>query len=237
MARNGGLRWLRRLSKVAFLGCSVACLHAPRVTAADYSCCADLDARIAELEATAARSGTSKVPIGIGGTLNYAILSWDDGLSGDAYVVDNQNYATSLEIAGFQDIADSDWYAGFVLEISPLVALSSDVSQVDGMGSRGVDVGESYLWISNDSFGQLAWGRIGGSSDVDNATEMDLSETRVAGYSGVEDVGGGFHVVRTKAKGRDALTPVAWGDLIDHLAGVDGLIARYDTPNVRGLGG
>ena len=61
--------------------------------------------------------------------------------------------------------------------------------------------------------------------------------TRVAGYSGVEDVGGSFYLVRAKAKSRDALTPVAWGDLIDHLSGVDGMIARYDTPNMRGLGG
>ena len=72
---------------------------------------------------------------------------------------------------------------------------------------------------------------------LDNATEMDLSETRVAGYSGVEDVGGSFYLVRAKAKSRDALTTVAWGDLIDHLSGVDGTIARYDTPSMRGLGG
>ena len=135
---------LRRLSEAAVLGCAFACLHAPQVAAEDltYDCCADLDGRIAELEATAARSGTRTIQVGVGGTLNYAILSWDDGLSGDAYVVDNQNYATSLEIAGFHDIADSDSVHGLRARMSPLVALSSDVNQVDGTGYGGVDVGE-----------------------------------------------------------------------------------------------
>jgi hypothetical protein len=54
-------------------------------------CCADLDARIAEFEATTARKGNRAVSVEISGSVNNAILSWDDGVEHKAYVVTNDN--------------------------------------------------------------------------------------------------------------------------------------------------
>ena len=42
-------------------------------------CCADLEERIAELEATTVRSGNRAVTLNISGQINQAILMWDDG--------------------------------------------------------------------------------------------------------------------------------------------------------------
>jgi hypothetical protein len=120
-----------------------------------------------------------------------------------------------------------------------LTAQSSEVNQIDDNAREAgtLEINESHIWVRNKNLGQLAWGEVGGSSDVDDATEMDLSETRVVAFSGVEDVGGNFFLRSSRTKGAEGLTPVVWADLIDHLPGIDGSIVRYDTPITRGLGG
>ena len=59
------------------------------VRAADLggNCCADLEERIAELEATTVRKGNRKVSLEISGQVNEAVLWWDDGAESNAYVV------------------------------------------------------------------------------------------------------------------------------------------------------
>ena len=94
------------------------------------------------------------------------IPSWDDGLSGDADVLADtiKNYASSLEDQeASTTLLNSDLiHDGFVVvKMSPLVALSNDVNQVDSYGRyrRRVDVGGTPISRSaNDSFGQaLLW--------------------------------------------------------------------------------
>ncbi|MCK5496440.1 MAG: hypothetical protein KAI80_08525, partial [Hyphomicrobiaceae bacterium] len=59
--------------------------------AADFggNCCADLEERIAELEATTARKGNRKVSLSVYGKVNQAVMFWDDGVEDNAYVVTN----------------------------------------------------------------------------------------------------------------------------------------------------
>src|SRR5215471_20213839 len=42
-------------------------------------CCADLEERVAELEATSARKGNRKVSLTITGQVMTALMGWDDG--------------------------------------------------------------------------------------------------------------------------------------------------------------
>ena len=42
-------------------------------------CCADLEERVAELEATTARKGNRKVSLTVSGWVNEAVFAWDDG--------------------------------------------------------------------------------------------------------------------------------------------------------------
>src|SRR6476660_3211080 len=55
------------------------------------ACCADLENRVAELEATTVRKGNKKVSVTLYGQVNRAALFWDDGAEQNTYVVDN-NY-------------------------------------------------------------------------------------------------------------------------------------------------
>lgn len=52
-------------------------------------CCAELEERVAELEATTARKGNRKVSLTISGSVNEAVLFWDDGSESNAYVGTN----------------------------------------------------------------------------------------------------------------------------------------------------
>lgn len=236
---SGGFQ---RLGMALFLGCAIIVLTVAPATAGGIAddCCADLEERIADLEATTVRRGNSKLEMSIGGTVSHAALSWDDGQNTDTYIVGNDNDGTSFEIVGeVESINNSNWSAGYLIEVGMLTAQSSEVNQIDDNAREAgtLEINESHIWVRNKNLGQLSWGEVGGSSDVDDATEMDLSETRVVAFSGVEDVGGNFFLRRSRTKGAEGLTPVVWADLIDHLPGIDGSIVRYDTPIRRGIGG
>jgi hypothetical protein len=56
------------------------------------SCCADLEERIAELEALVATKGNRKMSLSISGQVHRIVLWWNDGRSsGTYYGLDNTN--------------------------------------------------------------------------------------------------------------------------------------------------
>ena len=50
------------------------------------NCCADLEERIAELEATTARKSNRKVSLTISGWVAEQVTFWDDGVESNTYV-------------------------------------------------------------------------------------------------------------------------------------------------------
>jgi hypothetical protein len=70
------------------MGCTLAMTPAALAGEAG-DCCADLEARITELEATTARKGNRKVSVTISGWVNEAIFAWDDGVERNAYIGTN----------------------------------------------------------------------------------------------------------------------------------------------------
>ena len=63
-------------------------------------CCADLEERIAELEATTARKGNRKVKLTVYGQVNEALMFWDDGFESNAYIVTNDASRTRFGFKG-----------------------------------------------------------------------------------------------------------------------------------------
>ncbi len=101
----GGFRGTAsRLALAALLGAvgTVVCVQKP-ARAADLGgdCCADLEERVAELEATTARKGNKKVSVTVYGKMNRAMLFWDDGAEQNAYSVDNSYEFEPLRAEGF----------------------------------------------------------------------------------------------------------------------------------------
>ena len=115
--------WLTR--QINALGAAIAialAFSANPVAAADLgdSCCADLEERIAELEATTARKGNRKVSLAITGYVTKQIMFWDDGVERNAYIADvGPTQATNFRFTGEATIAPG-WKAGYMMRIQDL---------------------------------------------------------------------------------------------------------------------
>ncbi len=187
------------------------------------SCCTDLEERIAELEATTARKGNRKVSLTIAGQVNKAFLGWDDGFERNVYVVGNKNDQTNLNFTGEAEIA-SGWRAGYDITIRFIDNLSDLVSQDNVDGGNDLFIWQNHWWIESKQYGKFSLGRASRASDT--VPETDLSETGVAAYAGVQDIGGGFNLRLSNG----ALAPLVWGDVYNHFNGDTTDLVRYDSP-------
>jgi hypothetical protein len=91
-------------------------------------CCADLEDRVADLEAAAVQKGKKNVSVTVYGKVNRAVLFWDDGHEKGTYVVDNYYAASRFGFKGSAKIS-GDCSAGYQLEIESRKAASDRVSQ------------------------------------------------------------------------------------------------------------
>lgn len=221
---------MSRLSQYALAAGVAAFVGATPANSADLGgdCCADLEERVAELEATAARKGNRKVSVTLSGHVSRGVLIWDDGHESNAYVVGNKNDQTVFGFSGDAQIS-SDLTAGYAITIRLNDTLSDEVSQDDDNSELAFTIWESFWFLESKKLGTVSIGKA--SRVTDTAPENDLSETGIAGYAGVQDMGGGF-ALRTKSGG---LPGVTWGDLYNHLNGDTANVVRYDTPEIAGF--
>ncbi len=125
---TGGWVGTRKAALIAASG--LLSLGAAPAFAADLggNCCADLEERIAELEATTARKGNRKVSLTVSGWVNQAVFFWDDGVESNAYVGTNALEQDRFRFDGEAKITDG-WSAGYILEIGLWGANSKQFSQ------------------------------------------------------------------------------------------------------------
>ena len=177
----GGLFKSSRFAIFAATSMMVGGLAVSPASAADFGgdCCADLEERVAVLEATTARKGNKKVSLTVSGWVNQALLIWDDGINSDAYVVSDNGttLGTRISFAGDARI-NSDWSAGYKITIQPQNAEALlGVNQLDDDGGliNGVGLLESFMWIKSEQLGKLSWGQQ--SQATDNIAIVDHSGT------------------------------------------------------------
>ena len=226
---------------VCFLAASLAGLAPAGALAAEPSanCCADLEERIAELEAFAARKGNRRVSLTISGLVTWPIMAWDDGEKRDAYVVSNEVKRPRLRFSGEAKI-DAYWSAGYVLEIGPNPSPFAPMDQFDYEPSSGLlETRHSNWFVRNRSFGQLTMGQ--GSQATDSVTEMTLANTTSIMSPGLPILLG--YITRGWFMRRDdgTLSGMRFGDFLfkgrnDVLGeGHRWNIVRYDTPAIGGF--
>lgn len=149
-------------------------------TAADLGgdCCADLEERIAELEATTARKGNRRVSLTVSGWISEEIAFWDDGTERNAYVGTNPVEQSRVRFVGEAKI-DKDWSAGYTLEIGVFGANGGKWDQItpDGTSPNSLLVRKSSWFLKSNKLGKLTVGQ-DGTSTYHLLDEADTTMTR-----------------------------------------------------------
>lgn len=216
----------------------------------DGSCCADLDERISELEATTARTrplitigkgdkdGKDKeerMTLKIQGVVNHAILAWSDGFESNTYIVDSPQNGTAFTLEGEVGLGGG-WKAGFVIGFDTLVAPADEVDQTRPRGDpaemakKAFAVSDSFWFIGHDKWGKLNFGL------TDTATD-GIDNINLSGTDAVADVeiGNWVNNFFLRAGSGRLLTEVTWGDFIPSVAGDTANVITYVSPKFKGF--
>ena len=140
---GGLLKSTSRLALVAAAGLFVGGVAMPSAKAADLGgdCCADLEERVAELEATTARKGNRKMSLTVTGQVHRMVMWCDDGHSSTTYYgLDNTNSSSRFIFLGSARVTPKV-SMGFEIMIEiEAGGTSSKVSQFDEDGKVGAQI-------------------------------------------------------------------------------------------------
>ncbi|WBT36609.1 porin [Hyphomicrobium sp. DMF-1] len=221
------------------------------------NCCADLEERVAELEATTARKGNRKVSLTVSGWVAEQVTYWDDGAESNTYVTGlGSTLGSNVKFTGQATIVPG-WTAGYVLhiEIDGSDALTTNQNTPNGPGlfagtANYVQAMQSYWFIKSDHYGKVGVGLQSMASD-NAAILVDGSGSLVPANwvafdvlsFGIRTKGGGFVDAATRA-GQATLNPVGapsltWGGagacIPGDCYGVPVNSVRYDSPVFAGF--
>ena len=99
------------------LGGFVMSSHPAKAADLGGDCCADLEERVAELEATTVRKGNKKVSVTLSGWVVKYADWWDDGVESNFYVGDKHTTLSShFQISGSATIAPG-WSGGYTISV------------------------------------------------------------------------------------------------------------------------
>lgn len=240
---------MKNKSKGALLAGVVlaGCCFAQSISAADLGgdCCADLEERIAELEATTVRKGNRKVSVTISGWVAEQIVHWDDGVEQNTYVTGlGTAFASNVNFTGQAEIVPG-WTAGYVLhvELDGCDVYTSNQNTSCGPMSRAGQTSAaqtlySYWFLKSDQLGKVSVGHL---SPADDSAVMliDGSGTLQAAYWIAYDVFG-FSVRGNFAPNESLI----WGNAAScrgnnggpgDCNGLPLNVVRYDTPVFNGF--
>ncbi|MBA4132438.1 MAG: porin [Hyphomicrobium sp.] len=208
------------------------------------NCCADLEERIAELEATTARKGNRKVSLTVSGWVGQQISFWDDGIESNSYVHDlGSTLGSHVKFTGSAQISPG-WSAGYVLHIEAISSDSLTINADRPVGpaalvgtTSGVQTLQSYWFVKSDQLGKLGVGKQSQASD-NTAILVDGSGSLVPANWVAYDVNS--FAIRTGNGGNSGLVwgggycggqGGAWGDC----NGLTRNVVRYDSPTFGGF--
>jgi hypothetical protein len=216
------------------------------------NCCADLEERIAELEATTARKGNRKVSLTVSGWVGQQITFWDDGHESNTYIHDlGTTLGSHVKFTGSAQIS-AGWSAGYVLQLEAIgsdgLTTSQDIPNAPGVNSllesgasfgTGVNTLQSYWFVKSDQLGKLSLGKQSQASD-NTAILVDGSGSLVPANWVAFDTRAFFirlndgsftNAIWGGAGGGCGTMGGVWGDC----NGLTQNVIRYDSPTFGGF--
>jgi predicted porin len=214
------------------------------------SCCADLEERIAELEATTVRKGNRKVSVQISGFVGHQVMFWDDGARSDTYIGDGGNIFSRWRLRGSAKI-NSELSAGFLYEFglnNNSIAGATQQMGTDG-SNNGDDLGgpatgfasirDETVWLKHNRLGMIKIGH--GSTSTDNLVLIDLGNRSAAGTPDVGLYQGAFRLTRNgeiSGEAGSGIAAVTWNDIFRGGEGYDTTRRNhvlYESPALAGF--
>ena len=196
----GGLtKTSSRIAIAAALGLTLGgfAFKATPAQAADLGgdCCADLEERVAELEATTVRKGNKKVSVTLSG---WVVKTMNFGTTGTSTTSSSATRTTTLALASRSPAAR---------DLARLVRWFQDHGQLPGRRSSAsvsrtrsmtfkapfgdINTLYSYIYIKSDKLGALNWGHLSPASD-NAAVLADMSGTVIESNAVFFEGGGLF---------------------------------------------
>ena len=231
------------------LGGAVLAPKAARAADLGGDCCADLEGRVAELEATTVRKGYKKVSLTITGRVAATMTFWSDGggtdpdfvtdTNQDLYFGDHSGNGPQIILKGEGKIS-SDLSGGFYIELNPNsitggthsdtepdLHVGSGDTQISHVAPGGnVGTSNTYVYLNSKHLGQLQLGH------TDNAGDEYFANFNGSWVAGEE--AGRFTSLSLRDVTGD-LTLTSYGANLSTLepGGEDGL--RYISPDFNGF--
>ncbi|MGH1350975.1 MAG: porin [Methyloligellaceae bacterium] len=186
------------------------------------NCCADLEERVAELEATTVRKGNRRVTLQVSGNVHAALLFSDaPNRKNDTEIIQQAATQSKFRFVGKARIS-SDVYAGYRVEFgigeTTFGAFNRDGSfpGIGGAGSRfltdgAISLRYNEVFIGSKTLGKLSIGQ--GETASDFAAQVDLSGTIYFAGGNLDE----YHVVSD----------------LDGFSRQERI--RYDTPTIAGF--
>lgn len=208
------------------------------------NCCADLEERIAELEATTARKGNRKVSLTVSGWVNEAIFAWDDGVQSDVYIGTNSREQSRVRFVGESKVT-SDVTASYNLELGTWGSDSRDFTQdgPDGSRSGTVTVRRSSWSLKSKTLGKVT---VGKDATANYHLLDDSNQTQTRTFADPEAFSYALSRFGVRDSSDKEFIPsgtgrLRWSDILqgaqNDVDGQDGLreVVRYDSPEFAGF--
>lgn len=139
---------------------------------------ADLEERVAELEATTARKGNRKMSLEVSGHVHEAIFAHDaDSLGStrpNVSIIPNTVSNSRFRFKGNAKL-NAHWDAGFLMEFG---VGGFEPGKGQGVANRDIEARHSALYLRSKALGTVWLGKT--SSSTDGIAEIDLSNSGVA---------------------------------------------------------
>jgi hypothetical protein len=251
---NGGS--MTTLSRISMAAAAALLVGLSPATAADLggNCCADLEERVAELEATTARKGTWKVSLSISGQISQQLMYWDDGNRSDTYFSGPAQSNSRWRMTGSARISP-ELATGFLYEFEAFASSSGAQDQALGnappsntigtgtgpdAGSTSSNLREAMAWLEHSRLGRLSLGH--GVVAAGNVITVDLSGKGMAASNDVRLHSSGMRLFSRdlhSITGNGYLRTGTWGGFFQGSSG-DWLNERiehiqYRTPTIAGF--
>ncbi len=218
------------------------------------NCCADLEERVAELEATTVKKGNRKVSVILSGQVNRMTMFWDDGTrDGTIWGIDNTNSSTRFNLSGSAKI-DATRSAGFNMVVewagggrSVAVRqnnedgayLWSTAANGSGSGDGYLAVREALWYLESTRLGRLSVGRMTNEGFV-YVQGVDLANIGVIAGGGGDLIGGSFSTLAVGTANATDVYLGSRGDLGNYFMDkaapglrMDGV--KYTSPTLGGF--